>query len=355
VAIFRMQISSVGRSAGRRATAAAAYRAGERLRDERSGRLYNYSRRQDVLHTDIFLPAQIEGVAAVWAANREKLWNTAEHAEKRHNSRVAREYQMALPRELSPAQRIALARAFSREIAERYKVAVDLAVHEPRPDGDPSNFHAHLLTTTREVTPTGLGAKTGLDMNTRERHRRQLPDVRQEFVTLRERWATLTNQALKEAHVEARIDHRSLAAQGIDREPLSIPLVSLKIERRGVRSFVAERLRADYRARVQRHLERRAGKSGEQLPAPGSEQAQAQPQWRAQDTRREQSPESGAATDRPKSLEEVRREAREAWLRMRASVAERGDAARRENAQPVRESSERETSAASSAEDDLAL
>jgi ATP-dependent exoDNAse (exonuclease V) alpha subunit len=353
VAIFRMQISSVGRSAGRRATAAAAYRAGERLRDDRSGRLYNYSRRRDVLHTDIFLPAQVEGVAAVWAANREKLWNTAERAEKRHNSRVAREYQIALPRELSPTQRIALARAFSREIAERYRVAVDLAVHEPRPDGDPRNFHAHLLTTTREVTPTGLGAKTGLDMDTRERHRRQLPDARQEFVTLRERWATLTNQALKEAHVDARIDHRSLAAQGIDREPLSIPLVSLKIERRGVRSFVAERLRADYQARVQRHLGRRAGRSGEQLPAPGAEQAQ--PQGRAEETRRDQLPEAGAVTTRPKSLEEVRREAREAWLRMRASLAERGDAGRRENAQPVREGSEQEKSAGVSAEDDLAL
>jgi ATP-dependent exoDNAse (exonuclease V) alpha subunit len=355
VAIFRMQISTVGRSAGRSATAAAAYRAGERLRDERAGALHNYSRRRDVLHTEIFLPTHVESVAAVWAGQREKLWNTAEHAEKHHNSRVAREYQISLPAELSPAQRLTLARAFSREISERYKVAVDLAVHDPRPDGDPRNFHAHLLTTTREVTPTGLGAKTGLDMQRVERTRRRLPSHRQEFVTLRERWAALTNQALKEARVDARIDHRSLAAQGIAREPLSIPLVALKIERRGVRSSVAERLRADYQARVRRRLEQEAGRSGERTPAPGAEQVQARTESaRSQGSRHDQSPEAGAVAGR-KSIDEVRGEARAAWLRVRARGVERGNAERGENAQPAHDSSEREKSSTFSAEDDLGL
>lgn len=335
-----MQISSVGRSTGRRATAAAAYRAGERLRDERSGQVYNYSRRTDVLHTEIFLPAHVESVA-VWAGDREKLWNAAERLEKRHNSRVAREYQVALPAELSPAQRIALARAFSREISERYKVAVDLAVHEPRPDGDPRNFHAHLLTTTREVTPAGLGAKTGLDMHSRDRRRHQLPTAPQEFVSLRERWATLTNQALREANVEARVDHRSLAAQGVDREPLSIPIVPLKLERRGVPSFVAERLRSEYQARVQRRLERQAGKFPEQLSAPIAATATAvlAPAQRAG---RDQSSDVGS-TGHLKSLEELRREAREAWLRVR-------DVTTHETS-----GTERDTTAARSAEDDLGL
>ena len=78
MAIFGIQISSVSRGAGRRATAAAAYRAGERVRDERGGRLYNFSRRSDVLHSEIFLPAQYEGIALPWARQRERLWNTAE-------------------------------------------------------------------------------------------------------------------------------------------------------------------------------------------------------------------------------------------------------------------------------------
>src|SRR4029077_10351410 len=163
----------------------------------------------------IFLPGQFDGLPVSWARNRQKLWNTAEHVEKRHNARVAREYQVSLPAELNAGQRIALARAFSRHLAERYKVAVDLAVHEPRPGGDPRNFHAHLLTTTREVTPAGLGAKAGLDLQALERRRRELPDHRQEYFNLRERWATLVNEGLREANVAARVDHRSLAAQGI--------------------------------------------------------------------------------------------------------------------------------------------
>jgi ATP-dependent exoDNAse (exonuclease V) alpha subunit len=299
---YRFSISSIGRSVGRRATAAAAYRAGERLRDERSGKLYNYSHRRDVLHTEIFLPAHLAGSADAWAGNREKLWNTAEHAEKRSNSRVAREYQVLLPHELTGAQQVALARSLSRELAERYKVAVDLAVHLPRPDGNPRNFHAHLLTTTREVTPRGLGAKAGLDMESRERRRRELPDSRQEFFTLRERWATLTNQALREANIDARVDHRSLAAQGIDREPTPhIPIAALKMEQRGVHSEVAERIRADYSRRVQARLERAAQQGA------GVKTADAL------------APTSGELRD----VDEIRRRAREAWLKTRERVVER--------------------------------
>lgn len=310
MALYRMQITSIGRSAGRRATAAAAYRAGERLRDERSGEVFNHSRRKDVQHTEIFLPAHVESAAAGWAAKRESLWNAAEHAEKRRNSRVAREYQVALPHELGTAERIALARALSRELSERYKVAVDLAVHAPRPDGSQRNFHAHLLTTTREVTPTGLGAKVGLDMQPIHRRRHGLPDVRQEFSTLRERWATLTNDALRAANLSVRVDHRSLAAQGIDREPRpSIPIASLKMEQRGVRSAVAERLRAQYRERVQVRQQRTAERFGQRDGA-SLEPATA-------DAR-------SAAGGAPRDLEEIRRQARERWRQLRSQPAVSG-------------------------------
>jgi ATP-dependent exoDNAse (exonuclease V) alpha subunit len=303
MAIFQMQISSLARSAGRRATAAAAYRAGERIRDERTGELHNY-RRRDVLHAEIFLPSQFEGASVAWARNRERLWNTAEHAEKRHNSRVAREFQVNLPPELDSAQQLALARTFAREIADRYKVAVDLAVHAPRPGGDPRNFHAHLLTTTREVTPAGLGAKTGLDMVPVERRRRELPDHRQEYVNVRERWATLTNSALREANIAARIDHRSLAAQGVELEPLpAIPLMHLKMEQRGVRSELAERLRAEYRARVQRRAER-------EVERPDIVASASEPR-----------PVAARAPAQITDVEEIRRQAREAWLLLRSKEA----------------------------------
>jgi hypothetical protein len=312
VAIFRLQISPVSRSAGRRATAAAAYRAGERLRDERSGELINYGRRRDVLHAEIFLPAQFQAAAPAWARNRERLWNTAEHAEKRHNAKTAREYEVGLPAELNAAQRIALARTFAQEIAGRYKVVVDLAVHAPRSGGDPRNFHAHLLTTTREVTPAGLGAKAGIDMAPLERRRRELPDHRQEYLSLRQRWAELTNSALREANAAARVDHRSLAAQGIDREPQPpIPLMQLKMEQRGVRSELAERLRAEYRERVQQRLERAGAAAAAPSAAGKLTAATSQP------------PAPAITTD----VEEIRRQAREAWLALRAKEAEAEKAA----------------------------
>ena len=336
MATYRFQIIPVGRSAGRRATAAAAYRAGERLRDERSGKLYNYSYRKDVVHTEIFLPAHLAGAADAWAGNRERLWNLAERTEKRSDSRVAREYQVGLPHELNAAQQVALARALSRELSERYKVAVDLAIHLPRPDGDPRNFHAHLLTTTREVKPTGLGAKTGLDMNNGERGRHGLPHPREEIGTLRERWANLTNEALREANVKARVEHRSLAERGIDREPRPhFPIASLKMEQRGVRSEVAERIREGYRRRVAARLER----SAQVAPAP---------ELAARSN-------GGDGGTQPKDLEEIRRQAREAWRQLRAREADGRSDQRQTGRELEEENREPDTAVAARDDDDLAL
>jgi ATP-dependent exoDNAse (exonuclease V) alpha subunit len=349
VAIFRLQIRPVSRSAGRRATAAAAYRAGERVRDERSGELINFSRRRDVLHTEIFLPAQMAAAATpAWARDRERLWNTAEHAEKRHNAKTAREYEVSLPAELPAERRIALARAFSQEVAERYKVAVDLAVHAPRAGSDPRNFHAHLLTTTREVTPAGLGAKAGIDMTPLERRRRELPDHRNEYLSLRERWAELTNVALRDANLSVRVDHRSLAVQGVDREPQPrIPLLHLKMEQRGVRSEVAERLRREYRERVVQRVERA-------LPANVAEPV------RNDSTVPASAPSSAPrAAVKPWDIEEIRRQARDAWLQFRArETAKNAGASRGSSAAPVRGAAdERDTPQASEVprKDDLAL
>ena len=316
MAMFRLQIRPVSRSAGRRATAAAAYRAGERLRDERSGELLNFSRRGDVLHTEIFLPEQLAGAtAAAWARDRERLWNTAEHAEKRHNAKTAREYEVSLPAELSSDGRIALARSFSQEIAERYKVAVDLAVHAPRAGSDPRNFHAHLLTTTREVTPSGLGAKAGIDMTPLERRRRELPDHRHEYLSLRERWAELTNLALREANLAVRVDHRSLAAQAIDREPQPrIPLMQLKMEQRGVHSELAERLRRDYRERVAQRLVR-------SLPANVAEPVRNESAVTTSAPSTPLTATVSRASAKPWDIEEIRRQAREAWLLYKAREA----------------------------------
>jgi ATP-dependent exoDNAse (exonuclease V) alpha subunit len=266
VAIFRLHIKSISRGAGRSATAAAAYRAGERIRDERTGVLRNHSRRTDVQHKEILLPSGLEGTDGAWAKDRERLWNAVEAVESRRNARLAREYQVALPPELNEGQRVQLARHFARELANRYNVAVDLAVHAPPATGDPRNYHAHLLATSRELTATGFGAKAGLDMHSDERRRRGLPAGIAEIKAVRERWAALSNEALADAGLDLRIHHGSLRAQGIDREPLPhIPYVAFQMERRGLRSEIAERIRERYRARVQARQSRAQGLDPETL------------------------------------------------------------------------------------------
>ncbi|HEY2037941.1 MAG TPA: MobQ family relaxase [Steroidobacteraceae bacterium] len=340
MATFHLQINPVTRSTGRTATAAAAYRAGERIRDERTGALYNHTRREDVLHKEILLPAKLDRPDAGmdWARDRSTLWNAAETAEQRSDSRVAREYQVALPAELSAEQRVTLARAFSREIADRYNVAVDLAIHAPRPEGDPRNFHAHLLATTREVGPQGLGPKTGLDIGTTARTELGLAPSRQEFQNLRARWAELANLALREANVEARIDHRSLEAQGIDREPRPrLPWAAVAAERRGERSEIAERIRERHNARVASRtaraaaaVDRSAGTSPASVPPDHAPQGDALPQdmdarrrqavqnWLKYRASREQAGGHANETSPPLSMDEIRQRAVAAWRRLQA-------------------------------------
>jgi len=209
------------------------------------------------------------------------------------NARVAREYLVALPAELSPAERIGLVKGFSQELADRYRFAVDCAIHAPRdfPGSDPRNFHAHLLATTREVTTEGLGAKTTLEWNDGSRREIGLRPVIYELLHVRQRWAAATNEVLREAHLEVRIDHRTLRAQGIDREPRpQIPKAAFELERHGYRSVVAERMRNEYAARLEARLQRSSGRDA--IPA------------------------------NPQSLEEIRRQARENWLQMRRGQAE---------------------------------
>ena len=127
MAIYHLSVKAVSRSAGRSATAAAAYRSGCKIRDERIGEIFDYTRRRGVESTDLILP---HGSPA-WATDRAKLWNAAELAEKRKDSCVAREFEVALPSELSPAERRRLALDFATEMANEEGCAVDVAIHAP--------------------------------------------------------------------------------------------------------------------------------------------------------------------------------------------------------------------------------
>src|SRR5665213_2932253 len=291
MAIYYLNIKTIGRGAGGKSTSAAAYRAGERIRDERTGQVFNHARRTDVMHKEIVLPSKLANLDMGWALDRSTLWNAAEGAERRGNSRVAREYLVALPHEISAEQRVGLVQRFSHELADQHGYAIDFAIHAPRPHNDPRSYHAHLLATTREVLATGLGAKTALELSGAERNARGLGSWLSEILAVRERWAALTNEAFREANVDARIDHRSLAAQGIDREPLPrIPVGAWRAAAQGGHSEIAERIREAYRARVQARAERTV--------------------------------EPAAAVPETSDLEAIRREARQSWLRLRQSESQ---------------------------------
>jgi hypothetical protein len=150
----------------------------------------------------------------------------------------------------------------------------------------------------------GLGEKTTLELNERRRFEQGLKPSVHEVYFARERWATLANDALREAHIDARIDHRTLQAQGIDREPLPhIPQGAFETERRGGYSAIAARIREDYQARVLEREERAASAryAEAKVASPPARDASMPP-----------------AAFRPQSLDDIRREARESWLRMRA-------------------------------------
>ncbi len=229
------------------------------------------------------------------------------------NARVAREYLVALPAELAPEQRLELARGFSLELSDRYGFAVDLTIHAPRnyPDSDPRNFHAHLLATTREAGAEGLGAKTSLEMHDRRRAEIGLGPAINELFYVRERWADAANEALQRAHIASRIDHRSLEAQGIDREPRPyIPKAAFEMERHGYHSVLADRLREEYRARVEARLDTSAARDAPRASALRAERTN------VSETGVDQSRQDTPPVKR-QSLEDVRREARENWLRLR--------------------------------------
>jgi hypothetical protein len=257
MASYFLLVKTFSRGKGSSATKAAAYRAGARIRDERSGAVFDYTDRADVAHAEIVLPAQFAGsVDMEWARNRSVLWNAVQQSGRLWNSRLAREVLVHLPPELTLAQRTALIRGFSRELADRYNSAVDFAIHVPRPRADQRHHHAHLLMTSRQVGPEGVGARTTLELSGTERHARGLGPSKDELLWTRGRWAEVANEALREAGVAARIDHRSYRDQGIDREPRAvIPQRILYAERRSGRGTPAgDDIRRRYRERVEARL-----------------------------------------------------------------------------------------------------
>lgn len=215
--------------------AAAAHAAGVALIDARTGRLHDFTHRDGVVSAEVILPGGA-------TTERGALWNAAEAAEKRKDSRTGRVWLVALPVELTASQQSELARAFAVELAERYGVAVDVSIHLPDRAGDGRNHYAQILTTTRMVMlrpETGriaLGGKSAIELSNRARALTGIVGRTADDITeLRARWATLANATLDRAGSSERIDARSLAAQGLDRAPTGhLGPAAVAMERRGL-------------------------------------------------------------------------------------------------------------------------
>ncbi len=237
MAIYHLHVKVIGRKSGSSAVASAAYRSGSRLRDERLDRSHDFSAKRGVVHSEVLLP---ENAPEAWS-DRERLWNDVEAFEIRKDAQFAREVEFAIPREMSERQGIELARDFARgEFVDRGMIA-DLNVHwDMAEDGMPKP-HAHVMLTMRAADESGFGQKV------REWNRTEMVQ------RWRERWAELANERLAELDIDARIDHRSLEAQGVALEPQSqIGAPAKRIEVRGIEGVGLEADRAEMHREIAR-------------------------------------------------------------------------------------------------------
>lgn len=235
MASFLCQVQTIQRAAGRSAVAAAAYRSGAALVDERLAMEFDFANKDGIEHAEIMAPE----AAPAALHDRERLWNAAEAAELRKDGVPARELLVALPHELDFEQRRELVRAFVQEQLVAKGMVADIAMHRPGKEGDQRNFHAHILVTTRRVGPKGFGLK--------DRSWRTPEQVRE----WRAGWAKIQNEHLRR-HLgpEApQVSHLSLAERGVDRAPtVHMGPAATALERKNIASDRGEQNR-DVRAR----------------------------------------------------------------------------------------------------------
>ena len=249
---FNAQI--INRGSGRDSTAAAAYRAGDRIDDERTGRIHDYRKKaHGVIEAEIIIP-----IDSNWSPSRAELWNTVEMKNIRKDSQTAREINIALPAELDDEERYILVKNYTKLICDKYKVAADIAIHAPRKDsklsdGHNNNYHAHIMFTTDLIIDDGLGKKAR-EMNQKD-----------ELKFMREVWEKSVNNSLRQHEKKHGIkmgslgvqSHESYEARGINR----IPTIHEGIAARSIERKTGEKTQVameNYRRRgenIQRKIE----------------------------------------------------------------------------------------------------
>ena len=207
MAIYHLSAKPVQRSKGHSVVAKMAYRAGEKLQDDRTGKTHDYRKKgkNGVLHTEIITP---QGVTV---PERNTLWNMAEQAEKRKDACLGKEYEFNLPHELDHQDRIAICDEMGEWLADEYSIAVDYAIHAPNKRSDQRNYHCHMMTTTRKITNDGLTEKADIEKAGRKR--------KDDLKAIRAKFADVVNSHLERKGLAERIDHRSNKDRGIDQTP----------------------------------------------------------------------------------------------------------------------------------------
>lgn len=204
MAIYHFSVKAISRGEGRSAVAAAAYRAGEKLQDDKYGKEQDYTKKSGVEFTNIYAPENTNPNLL----DRQKLWNTVEKVERRKDALLAREFEIAFPQELNQEQRQNLLDELCQGIVKKHGVVVDAAIHAPHKNSgsDERNYHAHIMFTTRSVNEHGeFEAKKFRDFS-RDNGTETVSHWRKAF-------ADIANSHLKAAGHEIRIDHRSYLEQ----------------------------------------------------------------------------------------------------------------------------------------------
>jgi ATP-dependent exoDNAse (exonuclease V) alpha subunit len=218
MAIYRCEARIITRGKGHSAVAAAAYRTGSKIQDERAGITHNYSSRQKGIVESVILRPEN---SPEWTADTATLWNEVERSEKRKDARLAREFILTLPRELSPKEQIQLSVEWAQSNLVSKGMVVEVSLHNPKGGNNP---HAHVLCTMRTIEGDNFSAKKPREWN----------DVAV-LMDWRKSWEVTANAALEKAGRPERIDCRSLKDRGIDAIPQpKIGKEAMGLKKRGV-------------------------------------------------------------------------------------------------------------------------
>ncbi|EHJ8506509.1 MobA/MobL family protein [Salmonella enterica subsp. diarizonae serovar 47:k:z53:[z84]] len=216
MAIFHMSAQTITRSKGHSSVAAAAYRHGEKLTDEHTGEIHDYSKKKGISDSVILIPESADRNFLKPAY----LWNTIEKSEKRKDAQLAREFNIALPVEMTDEQKKALAIDFCQEHFVKNGMIADIAFHKL----DSDNPHFHVMLTTRRLTPDGAG----FGQKERKWNDKELLEQ------WRKSWADTTNQHMQKAGIDAHIDHRSLKEQKAELDAILSPLRTVEQEAQAI-------------------------------------------------------------------------------------------------------------------------